>query len=150
MRRSLVIATLSMVAALALDGAAQVRTIGYDRFIRLPQREQNAAFRDADPGTKAMLKRVHAQRWLERHRAELSARQITAVEQGIAFITPDLYEAAPQETFRREVEMAHALECAIGRRNVRAAFTFLPPGTESFGSKVEDFFNWLHACLIGT
>jgi hypothetical protein len=141
---SIVLALGSMTIA-----HAQVRTIGYDRFMSLGESEQKRAFREADPGTKAMLKRVHAQRWLQRHRAELSARQITAVEKGISFLTPELYEASPAATFEREVEMAHALECALGRENVRAAFTFFPPEKQTVGQKVESFFYWLHACLIG-
>jgi hypothetical protein len=127
---------VALMLALGVTAAqAQLRTIGYDRFISLPDRAQRAAFREADPGTKAMLKRVHAQRWLDRHRAELSARQIAAVERGIAFITPALYEANPQDTLTRETEMAHSLECALGRERVRAAFTFFPPEKQTFGSR---------------
>jgi hypothetical protein len=148
MIRLLVVSVVLLLGALS-TATAQVRTIGYDRFMSLPESGQKRAFREADPGTKAMLKRVHAERWLQRHRAELSARQIAAVERGIAFITPELYEAAPETTFARENEMAHSLECALGRENVRAAFTFFRPEERTFGSRVESFFYWLHACLIG-
>lgn len=143
------LAVCLLVLAAVGTPRAQVRTIGYDRFISLPKADQNRAFREADPGTKAMLKRVHAERWLQRHRAELSARQIAAVEKGIAFLTPELYAAAPESTLKREIEMAHSLECALGRENVRAAFTFFPPEKQTFGTTVENFLYWLHACVVG-
>lgn len=148
MTRLLVLSIILTLGA-PLPGLAQVRTIGYDRFIRLSDFDQKKAFREADPGTKAMLKRVHAERWLQRHRAELSERQVKAVERGIAFLTPELYEANPKVTFDRENEMTHSLVCALGREDVRAAFTFFPPEKQTFGSRVEDFFYWLHACLVG-
>lgn len=144
---------LALALILTLGGpmtaAAQVRTIGYDRFMHLSDVDRKKAFREADAGTKAMLKRVHAERWLQRHRAELSGRQITAVERGISFLTAELYQADPKVTFERENEMTHSLVCALGRDGVRAAFTFFPPEKETFGSRVEDFFYWLHACLVG-
>jgi tryptophan 2,3-dioxygenase len=142
---------LPLLLALALgipgEARAQVRTIGYDRFMSLTVREQQAAFREADPGTKAMLIRVHAQRWLDGHRAELSARQIAAVERGIAFITPELYEASPQDTLAREMAMTHSLECALGRANVLAAFTFFPPEPRTFWSTIENWLLRMQACL---
>ena len=145
----LLLCSIVCFCAAGAPGFAQVRTIGYDRFMSLPERDQWKAFREADPGTKAMLKRVHAERWLQRHRAELSERQIKAVERGIAFITPELYEAPPQQTLARETEMARSLECALGREHVRAAFTFFPPEKQTLGTSVENFLYWLHACLIG-
>lgn len=142
-----------VLAALMIQTAApttaQIRTIGYDAFRRLPESRQKAAFRDADPGTKAMLKRVHAQRWLEAHRRELGDWQVAAVERGIAFLTPELYQASPQDTLKQEVEMTNALECALGRRRVLAAFTFFPPEKDTFGSRVEEWLYRLHACVIG-
>lgn len=141
---------LSIVLALAgTTASAQIRTIGYDRFMSLSERERQAAFREADPGTKAMLKRVHAERWLERHRAGLSDRQVKAVERGIAFLAPALYEATPEQTLSQEIAMTESLVCALGRANVRAAFTFLPPEKVTLGSRIEDFFYWLHACIVG-
>lgn len=142
---------LPVLAALLLQTAAhtsaQVHTIGYEAFRKLPESRQNAAFRDADPGTKAMLKRVHAQRWLDAHRRELSQWQIARVEAGIAFITPELYKANPQDTLKQELQIANSLECALGRRRVLAAFTFLPPEKYTFGSRVEEWLYRLHACV---
>ncbi len=145
-------AFLPVLAALVIQTptpaptTAHIRTIGYDAFLRLPEKQQKTAFRDADPGTKAMLKRVHAQRWLDRHRAELRDWQIAAVEKGIAFITPALYEASPLE---QELEMTDSLVCALGREQVRAAFTFFPPEKRTFGSRLEDWLYRMHACLVG-
>lgn len=146
----LLIFSLVLVCAAGAQALAQVRTIGYDRFMSLSESGQKRAFGEADPGTKAMLKRVHAERWLQRHRAGLSQREIKAVERGIAFLSPELYEADPKDTRAREDEMVHSLVCSLGRDNVRAAFTFFPPEKEkTFGRRVEDLFYWLHACLVG-
>jgi len=147
MSRALVVVAMVAILVGGAAPAAQIRTIGYERFMSLPESQQRTAFHEADPGTKAMLKRVHAQRWLDRHRTSLNPRQIKAVEQGIAFLTPALYEAAPEQTLKSEVEMTQSLVCAIGRQNVRAAFTFFPPEPQSFGSKIEDWFYWLRACV---
>lgn len=144
---------LSVLAAVMLQTAApttaKIRSIGYDAFMRLPEARQKAAFRDADPGTKAMLIRVHAERWLESHRQELSGWQIASVEKGIAFVTQALYEAAPQETLTQEIAMANSLECALGRRRVLAAFTFFPPEKQTFRGRVEEWLYRLHACVAG-
>lgn len=148
MARLLALALILTLGA-PVTGRAQIRTIGYDRFMSLSDFDRKKAFREADAGTKAMLKRVHAERWLQRHRAELSDRQIKAVERGISFLTPELYQADPKVTFERENEMTHSLVCALGRDDVRAAFTFFPREKQTFGSTVEDFFYWLHACLVG-
>lgn len=65
--------------------------LDYEAFRGLPWDERVTLF-DALPRTgKAELVRTHIRRWLEAHRAELSAEQIEVLEASIAFITPEMY-----------------------------------------------------------
>lgn len=134
----------------AVAAAAQGQPIAYADFIKLQGEAQRAAFRRADPATRAALLREHAQRWLQQHHGRLDAEQVAAVKEGIAFITPSLYERPGEERLAQEDALLRRLVCKLGRDDVRAAFTFEPPPpARSFWSMAEEWIDWMRACLAG-
>lgn len=48
-------------------------------------------FNQLPPTEKAEFFRTHVRRWLEANRHRLSPEQIAAIEEQIAFVTPELY-----------------------------------------------------------
>jgi hypothetical protein len=69
----------------------------YDSFRAKSWLERLALFNDISAEERAELVRTHMSRWLSLHRHELTAEQITIVEENIAFISTDLYTSPRDE-----------------------------------------------------
>jgi hypothetical protein len=126
----------------------QPNNLTYDGFIRMDQEEREHQFRDASPETKAMLKRTHAERWLAKHRKGLRESQIKLVEEGIAFITPELYRTPEDPQLRlKEEHLKKRLTCGLGQRQVTGAFTFWDQTARpSLMDTVDEWLNWFSKC----
>ena len=124
----------------------------YDEFIRLPIDARAKQFGTFEPETKALVKRTHAQRWLDEHRTSLSREQIGIVEEAIRFVTPEIY-AKPErpEIRKREEAIINKLRCSLGRKNAMAAFVFDAPAANapaSWRSRVDEWLSWFSECAV--
>ncbi|MBI2219607.1 MAG: hypothetical protein HYU53_00165 [Acidobacteria bacterium] len=152
--RARVIAAILLLTFAAPSAVARAGDNGYEQFMSLTAEQRREAFARLPADQKAALKRTHAQRWLETHRAELSAGQVAAVEQAIDFVTPELYDGPQtEERRRREQEIRKRLECSIGRDRAAAAFVLMPeipqPTPEGLGRVVDQWLGWFVDCVIG-
>ena len=66
-------------------------SIDYDDFRTKDWPERLALFNEASAEEKAELVRTHATRWLESHRAELTAAQVELVHRSLELVRPEAY-----------------------------------------------------------
>jgi hypothetical protein len=119
------LALVSVAPAPASGQAAAGRTsfISYDEFTSLGDQAQLHRFAGLSAESKSHLVRTHAGRWLNAHRAELSASQIQVVEEAIAFLTPEFYaDPGAATTVAHEASLKQRLACALGRDRAGQAF----------------------------
>lgn len=138
------------VVAVRAQTARGTGSESYDSFMKESLEQREARFRGLSPEAKAALKRTHTERWLKEHRRELTSSQIALVEEGIAFITPALYQH-PEDAVKRkqEEDLISRLTCSLGQQRVTAAFTFLPvPAKQTWRGAVDEWLVWFHECLI--
>lgn len=125
--------------------------INYEEFLAVPDEDRPAYFSRLTAGNKACLKRTHATRWLERNRHRLSAGQVDAVQQAIAFVTPEIYiDPSRPEIASRESEIKSALVCKLGRDLAQEAFSFSTQSTSGGNqmSRIERWLSWFSDCVI--
>ena len=90
----LVVGTLS-VAPTAAQQAQQ--TVDYDIFCKLPDTQtKRETFLAVSPDNRAQLVRTQLERWRDANRAKLTEKQLTALAELIAAITPDTYAEGPK------------------------------------------------------
>lgn len=136
----------------ALAGAEQhapaLTAADYDRFMRAPVDVRHERFDRLDPEHKSWLKREHARRWLAKNRDRLNAKQTAAVTAAIEYLSPELYRTPyDPESRKAENTIKRNLECSLGRDNVVAAFTFLPPEPGStWRDWADEWLTWFKEC----
>jgi hypothetical protein len=142
---------LLLVGALTLQVPTERRELSYDSFMARPPAQRAELFVNADPETKALLVKAHAQRWLDKNIDLLNARQVQLVKESIALISPELYRQPHQtdpstELARRSRELGEQLQCRFGRADLIAAFKpeVEPPPPSWF----DDLWHWFSACLL--
>ncbi|RPJ83558.1 MAG: hypothetical protein EHM13_07135 [Acidobacteria bacterium] len=60
--------------------------------------------------------RTHAERWLEANRSRMSGAQIAAMQEAIAFLTPEIYRQPDKpELVEQERAIKDKLTCVVGR-----------------------------------
>lgn len=142
--------SILVLAPLVCGFAAPVQDAVYDTFIRQPPNQQRLAFAMLTAENKSVIKRAHAQHWLDQHRAELAASQVAVVEEAIAFVSPDLYRNPADAKLRQKEEALRSkLTCALGRRRVQEAFAFLEPAKgETWMEAADSWLSWFSDCVL--
>lgn len=111
----------------ALDRAqytSLVSRIDYDSFRTTSWPERVALFNGISAEERAELVRTHISRWLSLHRHELTAEQITMVEENIAFISTDLYAFPRDEALiSRYLDLAKRTAMMLSREQAMDALT---------------------------
>ena len=98
MRR--IVSVLMLVGVTAWTGATvagqAAQKVEYDVFCKLPDADaKRQAFMAASPDNRAVLVRTQLERWRDANRARLSDKQLSALAELIAVITPDTYTDGP-------------------------------------------------------
>jgi hypothetical protein len=134
--------SVSAIAALEQPGMT------YEQFMQLSAPNRNARFASLSAAEQAVLKRTHAERWLDAHRGSLSPRQIELVLETIAFVSSDR-SRSPQKSDDSTYadELQRRLTCELGRARVTAAFTFLDPVRWSLSSSADEWLARFPDCL---
>ena len=145
-----------MMIAAALTVTATLHSqshdrLTYDQFMKIESTERRATFPRLTAENKAELKRTHAQRWLAANRRDLSQRQIAAVDEAIAFVTPKLYSGAGDgDTLELERAIKNKLVCALGREKAAEAFALYsdrdPTSQKLPDGAVDRWLTWFSAC----
>lgn len=98
--------------------------VDYDAFRKLAWSERLEIFGALSAEEKAAFVRVVISRWLEAHRAELSAQQIAILEENVAFIRPELYvDATPPELLSEARQLEARTAELLSREQMRQALT---------------------------
>jgi len=100
----------------------------------------------------ALLLRSRFERWLDDHRATLTARQVSAVREAIEQVTPELFRA-PREpgAIQRQLETSEKLYCALGSE---LAYSFAndktpaPPVARTWTQAVHTWISWVAECVV--
>lgn len=154
-----IVAACILVFLLATPTAGNQRSsadetgIPYDEFVTLSAAAQASALRQMAPDRRAILKKIHAERWLEKHRASLDASQVAAVQAAIDLLSPGRSgNRQDPASIEREAQVAHRLWCAIGEERALEAFTFrdqAPTVDRSWSALLDSWAQWLVECVIG-
>ncbi len=157
---------LKIAAVMTMVGAASVlahsqrlgvpaASMTYDDFVKLEPMHRADRFRSMSPEEKAAIKRTHAQLWLGANRKTLSAAQIAAVEEAIAFITPEVYlNPEDPELGRRQDALRRKLSCVVGPENGTAAFVVVHQSPSqrvdqpAWEVVVDRWLAWFTDCVI--
>ena len=153
-------ATVAIVAAATLvaqgqqSGAARP-SMSYDEFMKIEPSQRADRFRSMTGQEKAAIKRAHAQSWLSTNAGTLSPAQIAAVQEAIAFITPELYlNPDDPELTRRQDELTRKLSCVVGAEKAKAAFVVVRQspsqrvGGAAWEVVVDRWLTWFTDCVI--
>lgn len=129
----------------------QLQPMTYEAFMAVETPKRSEVFATLTPENKSALKRAHAEAWLARNRQRLSTKQIAAVQEAIAFLSPELYrQPAVAEMRVKEGKIRQQLECTLNRSDVIEAFTFLTPGpAPTFSERVDEWLSWFGDCVVG-
>ena len=124
------LATLSLCLAASLASAQTGSRLDYDTFCKLNSAEKNQAFATASPETKAELARTQFERWRDANKGQLSAAQLSVLQDVIAFITPAMYVndgSSSQDTGAAELHERHqSLFTAEQRRQMTPVAPCIP------------------------
>ena len=135
---------LALALAVSPQTPATTPDSQYKEFMKLSATERTKAFQSAEPETKAVLKRIHAERWLTANSRRLSREQIDLVKEAIAVLTPALYESPPDPgVTKKSLDLQLKLQCALWRSDVIAAFQFDEDGKSG---RFDDFMFWMKQC----
>lgn len=152
--RLAVATTVLVIGSISLAAQAEPRPsthphVGYEDFMKLEVRERKEVFARLTPENKATLKQTHAEDWLAKNRARLSASQIAAVQEATAFLSPALYrDPSNPEMRKKEAQLKSQLECSLSRQDVFDAFTFLGPSPEpTWTERLDGWLSWFTDCL---
>lgn len=125
----------------------------YDEFMRLSADERESRILQMGLAGRLALRRIHAQRWLDKNRASLRASQVAVVQEAIDFISPERYDAPyDPELAKQEADIAHRLACALGEQRALAAFTFRDEpsqGNRTWSNLLDTWAQWLVECVTG-
>lgn len=157
--RTVTIAFVCVLATMAASTArpqvpptsAQTQPMTYEAFMAVEAKKRSDIFGTLTPENKSALKRAHAAAWLAKNEDRLSTRQITVVQEAMAFLSPELYRAPGSAELRtKEGQIKRQLECTLDRSDVIEAFTFLgPPPAPTFSERVDEWFSWFGDCIVG-
>jgi len=143
-----------VVGAVGLNGNTRQDTSGpgtvqisYEEFMKLSSSSRRARFSGANPETKAIIMRTHAERWLAANRGRLTTGQVSLVEQLIALVTPAWYRNPVDPEAKRKFDALEAqLRCRVRRSDLMAAFKpSLDPVPASW---LDDLRAWFGDCLL--
>lgn len=142
-----------LIVAAAVEAAAS-GTVRIDAPATAFQAKQISrdSFAALSPAEKSAVKRAQASAWLEQHREELTEHQRAVVEEGIEFLSPQLYTFPDDPELRQQEERIKTrLICTIGRE--RALDAFKLPGaardSERPQSLIDRWLSWFTDCVIG-
>jgi hypothetical protein len=146
---ALVVALAGLPTVPQLSAAGDAGEMSYEQFMRLDAAQRVSRFQGLTPQDKARLKRTHAEHWLAGHRDRLNARQLAAVENAVAFISPDLYERGQDAASKaREERIKSDLQCSLSHKDVMDAFTFWDPAPQpALGEMIDEWLSWFSNCV---
>ena len=126
--------------------------LAYDEFVTLPDDRRDAVFQRLNAEDKAAIMRTRFERWLEEHRKDLSARQISTVGEAIDLVTPQIFEGPPDEQMkRRQNDVSERLACSLGSE---LAYSFAKGKPASTASEVtwthvlRSWTEWVVECVL--
>jgi hypothetical protein len=127
--------------------------ISYDEFTKLTPQARRERFSMLPAEEKALIKRMHAERWLAANRSRLSNAQLAVMNEAIDFIRPEIYvRPADTDIVEREEALRQKLTCILGSSNAREAFVFdLPPLSSqapSLQDRVDEWLSWFSECVL--
>ena len=108
-------------------------TIGYDQFMPQPLQDRRRIFNEISAENRALLIKTHVERWLAANRPRLTSEQIAVLEEIIAYITPERYQAErDMEKIHQEAEaLRQKAETVFSREDVRQIMSdrpeYVPP-----------------------
>ncbi len=114
---------VAVVVGTGMHAQTRQAIIEYDEFMQLSVQQRKEQFRGLSGDSKAFLVRTHAQRWVAANKARLSASELAAFQEAIAFVTPRIYEAPTDpEVLKRESEVKVSMRCRVNTADAVAAF----------------------------
>lgn len=121
----------------------------YQEFMKLAPQQRTARFAALSPENKALIKRTHAEQWLEKNRGRLSAGQVDLVQKAIGFVTPTLYRTPNDpELVKKSKALESELRCRVRRSDAIEAFG---PSRSPIprASWLDDTWAWFESCIVG-
>jgi hypothetical protein len=127
-------ALVTAIAAFAVVGtqAAQIRdgaqgatpsAVTYDDFMKNSAEQRSRRFGALNAENKSLLVRTHAERWLAKNRARLTASEVGVFQELINFITPERYaERASTAMVKEEQAFRAKMRCRVSTEDVVEAF----------------------------
>ena len=124
----------------------------YADLMQAPPGQRAALFAGLTPERRAAIKAEHMEIWLSVHRPDLSKRQVELVREAIAFVTPELYAAAPTPAMReRQSRLAQRLGCALNGDLAYslAQFSRAPERIHrGWRQRAHDWMEWVVNCVL--
>lgn len=129
---------------LATAGATAIEPLGvglqvaasssdYDAFMKLSSQNRRARFNAMSAEARATIVRTHVRRWMDRNAGRLSAGELAAFEEIVAFLTPELSGHATSAPNKREDAVAARIRCRVAPEDVRHATNVFGEPAESPG-----------------
>jgi hypothetical protein len=148
---SMVAGTASAQVPSASAASAHTQPMTHEAFMAIETSKRSDVFAKLTPENKSALKRAHANAWLTKNKYRLSTKQTAAVQEAIAFLSPDLYREPGSPAMRtKEDQVRRQLECTLSRNDVIAAFTFLAPSSApTLSEQVDEWLIWFDDCVVG-
>lgn len=147
---------LPVIFAVVLIGAQQRRPESpsnqqsqtYADLMALDAEQFSHAFARLSPEDKAGFVRARAQLWLQQNRSRLSQSQIALVQEGIDFVSPELYRGpiGPQLEDRLK-KLKAKFGCLLKRQDVIDAFSFT--GTREPHANAPKQWTWMDGVVAG-
>jgi hypothetical protein len=126
--------------------------LSYDEFLKLDDQERESVLSRMSVEQRIVLRRAHAERWLEQNRPSLTASQVAVVTEAIQLLSPERYRnPSDPELIKQEERISHRLACSLGERRALAAFTFRSqptPPARSWSAVLDSWAEWLVECVM--
>lgn len=103
------------------QGAAP-SVVTYDDFMKISADQRRGRFDALSAENKSLILRTHAERWLARNRARLTASEVGVFQEMINFITPERYARRTETAMDREEQALRAkMRCRVSTEDVLEA-----------------------------
>lgn len=138
------VAVVGTQAAHPRHGAqgATPSVVTYDDFMKFSAEQRRDRFGALSAENKSVIVRTHAERWLVRNRARLTASEVGVFQEMINFITPERYAKRAETAMGKEEQALRAkMRCRVSREDVVEAFNVF--GTRSQTGVAKPRFTYL-------